>query len=102
MPNFTVEDFVRECGSRFQFPVELVEKAISIAKEVEKSEIFSARSPKTVACAILYHVGKQNGYEITQPIVEEKCGITESALRKNTKIIRIFLENKDASFFDYL
>ncbi|QJF12373.1 putative transcription initiation factor B [Metallosphaera rod-shaped virus 1] len=93
IPNFAVEDFVKECGLRLGLPIELIEKALNFSKEIEKSGIFSGRSPKVVACTILYYLAKNDGYTITQPDIDKKCGVTASALRMNTRIIRKYAES---------
>ncbi|ALG96903.1 Transcription initiation factor B [Acidianus rod-shaped virus 2] len=94
IPNFTVEDFIKGCGLRLGLPTELIEKALNFAKEIEQSGILSGKSPKIVATTILYFLAKQDKYAITQPDIDRKCGVVDTALRRNTGIIRKYLEKK--------
>ncbi|QJF12306.1 putative transcription initiation factor B [Saccharolobus solfataricus rod-shaped virus 1] len=85
IPRFIIEDYIKECGVRLELPIEIIEKALNIAKEIEAQ----GKNPKTVACTILYYLAKQSGYLITQPMIEEKCGVTGAGLRKNAKILNL-------------
>lgn len=94
IPKFTIETYVKEFGAQLNFPVELIEKALTIAKKVENSWILSGRNPKVSAIAILYMVSKDTQYHIAEIDLAKKFNVSDGAIRKNKQLITKYLEKK--------
>ncbi len=81
---FVVER-LRDAG--YEIPASLEEKAMEITRKIPPTYL-AGKSPRGIATAIVYHVMKKEGIEMTLRKMTKIAGITEITLRKRLKELR--------------